>query len=109
MKHVDIDAYRGITMEEFLNNFVGVIPFEQVERLKRVRATHQDITMLGIPYIERVPFGMVTEWDIMTGNILLVSDFKSTEKRKRLAPYIRPELLKKQKINKERRKVYGKF
>lgn len=107
MKKIDIDSYKSITMEEFLENYVNldnVITREIVEKLAKSKATHNDLTELGIPYIKRIPFEEVSQDDILTGDVILVNDFKGSNRHPRVAPYIRPSLLKIASENKILRK-----
>lgn len=99
-KKFDIEAFPSISMEEFLRDYVGpeaTITDIVAARLKK--ATHKDIKELNIPYVQAVPFDIVTEESLMTGEFLLVYDGKSTNKTKRIAPYVRPEKLKKKEMN----------
>lgn len=96
----------SISMIEFLTSYVGlddIVDEETIAKLKR--ATHRDIKELGIPYVKAVPFETVEKEDIETGSILYVYDGKSTKKNKRVAPYIRPEILKEQ----ERKRGDGSY
>lgn len=99
-KKFDIEAFPSISMEEFLRDYVGpeaTITDMVAARLKK--ATHKDIKELNIPYVKAVPFDVVTEESLMTGEFLLVYDGKSTNKTKRIAPYVRPEKLKKKEMD----------
>ncbi len=84
----------SISMLDFLTNYVGIDAFIDEEALVNLsKATHKDIKELGIEYIKAIPFEAVTQEDILLGNILFVYDGKSTKRNKRIAPYIRPEIL----------------
>lgn len=88
----------AISMYEFLINYVGIVGMVSEEDMNKLaRATHRDIKELNIPYIKAVPFDCVEIEDVRSGNIIYVYDGKSTRKNKRVAPYIRPEIL----MNKE--------
>lgn len=97
MKGINVDSYLAITMREFLENYAnidGQLTSEVMDKLEESKATHYDLTLLGIPYIKRIPYEEVNQEDILMGNVILVSDFKGSKKRNRVAPYIRPSLLK---------------
>lgn len=99
-KSFNYEAFPSISMEEFLRDYVGseaTITEAIASRLKR--ATHKDIKELNIPYVKAVPFEIVTEESLMMGEYLLVYDGKSTNRTKRIAPYIRPEKLKQKEQN----------
>lgn len=101
-KEFNYEAFPSISMEEFLRDYVGAeatITDAVAARLKR--ATHKDIKELNIPYVKAVPFEIVTEESLMTGEHLLVYDGKSSNRTKRIAPYIRPEKLKQKELNDE--------
>lgn len=117
MKYVDIDDYKGISMAEFLLNYAdldGNLLFEQVLEMEKDRLSHQDITKLGIPYIKRVPNNIVTEEDLLSGDIIIVYDFTSTKNNKKRAPYKRPMLVKqaeeakKQKNGERNKRILGR-
>ena len=96
----NVEAFPSISMEEFLKYYVGpeaAITEMVAKRLNK--ATHKDIKELNIPYVKAVPFDIVTEESLMNGEFLLVYDGKSTNRTKRIAPYIRPEKLKKQEMD----------
>ncbi len=104
MKGKEIYNYKILTMEDFLFKYAnggGVFTKEIVKNLKSAHATHYDIGLLNWPFLKRVPFEVVSKDDLLTGQVLLVSDFKN---KNRVAPYIRPELLieKENKKEKER-------
>lgn len=105
MKGIDADSYLALSMEEFLENYVNldnILTEEVIMKLAKAKATHYDLTVLGIPYIKRIPFEEVTQDDILMGNVILVNDFKGNNKRPRVAPYIRPSILKEQEEDKKR-------
>lgn len=93
MKKNELFNYHIISMEEFLLNYAncdGIFTDEIIAKFKDSKMTHLGIDFLNQPFIKKVPFDIVTKEDILTGRILLVSDFKS---KNRIASYIRPELL----------------
>lgn len=105
MKGIDVDSYLAITMKEFLENYVNIdniLTSEIIDKLAQSKATHYDLTQLGIPYIKRIPYEEVNPDDILMGNVILVNDFKGSNKRPRVAPYVRPSLLKEKEENKRR-------
>ena len=107
----DVDKCRTIGMREFLLDYAYFGESEdeylnwvdRVNELEKNRATHLDLTALGIEYLVRIPYEAITQDDLIMGNVLLVEDFKSTPKRKRIAPYKRPSLVKEQKERRTRR------
>ena len=121
MKKIDVDSWHAIQMDEFLLGFAnldGLLTEEIVNELALKRATHIDITELGIDYIVRVPNEIIDASDLLTGRIILVEDFLSTPRRRRVAPYRRPSLVKedlerkqreKEQLENEGAKTYGKF
>lgn len=105
MKRIDNMYCIVISMEEFLENYANIdnnLTSDIIGKLKRAKATHRDLTLLGIPYIKRIPYEEVMEDQLLMGNIILVNDFKGSNKRPRVAPYIRPSLLKQQEETKQR-------
>lgn len=105
MKGFDVDSYMALSMAEFLENYVNldnILTKEIITKLANAKATHSDITLLGIPYIKRIPYEEVSQDDILTGNVILVNDFKGNNRKPRIAPYIRPSILKKQEEEKKR-------
>ena len=99
-------------------NLDGLLTEEIVNELALKRATHIDITELGIDYIVRVPNDIIDASDLLTGRIILVEDFLSTPRKRRVAPYRRPSLVKedlerkqreKEQLENEGAKNYGKF
>lgn len=91
----------SISMLEFLINYVGLTDITDEETIKKLKyATHRDIKELNIPYVKAIPFEAVTKEDLKTGGIIYVYDGKSTRRNKRVAPYIRPEILR---MNEEKR------
>ncbi len=107
MKQFNVDSYIGISMEEFLINYVDlgdVLTSEVISKLSKAKATHYDLTLLGIPYIKRIPYEEVNQDDLLMGRVILVNDFKGNKKHPRLAPYIRPSILKEKSIILERKK-----
>lgn len=121
MKKIDVDSWHAIQMDEFLLEFAnldGLLTEEIVNELALKRATHIDITELGIDYIVRVPNDIIDASDLLTGRIILVEDFLSTPRKRRVAPYRRPSLVKedlerkqreKEQLENEGAKTYGKF
>ena len=106
---INVDNCRTIGMREFL---MGYLYFgeteeefkdwtERVNELEQNKATHLDLSELGIEYLVRIPYEAISSDDLMMGNVLLVEDFKSTPKHRRVAPYKRPSLVKEQ-INRKR-------
>jgi len=110
---IDVDSWRTIGMKEFLIGYLyfGSTDEEYVDWMNRVdeleknKATHLDLSELGIEYLVRIPFEAIEADDLMMGNVLLVEDFKSTPKHRRVAPYKRPSLVKEQREAKGRRGV----
>ena len=121
MKKIDVDSWHAIQMDAFLlefDNLDGLLTEEIVNELALKRATHIDITELGIDYIVRVPNDIIDASDLLTGRIILVEDFLSTPRKRRVAPYRRPSLVKedlerkqreKEQLENEGAKTYGKF
>ena len=121
MKKIDVDSWHAIQMDKFLLEFAnldGLLTEEIVNELALKRATHIDITELGIDYIVRVPNDIIDASDLLTGRIILVEDFLSTPRKRRVAPYRRPSLVKedlerkqreKEQLENEGAKTYGKF
>ena len=121
MKKIDVDSWHAIQMDEFLLEFAnldGLLTEEIVNELALKRATHIDIAELGIDYIVRVPNDIIDASDLLTGRIILVEDFLSTPRKRRVAPYRRPSLVKedlerkqreKEQLENEGAKNYGKF
>lgn len=115
MKKIQLEQFMTISMREFLENYVNDVlesklTEEMITKLEIAKATHFDITELGIPYLKRVPIDIVTEDMLLSGSIIMVADFKSHKRRGRYAPYIRPSIEKEREEQKEKRgKVYGKF
>lgn len=106
MKQFNVDNYMGISMEEFLINYVNlddVLTEEVISKLSKAKATHYDLTLLGIPYLKRIPFEEVDHDDLLMGKVLLVNDFKGNNKHQRIAPYIRPSILKEKEKRLERK------
>ena len=107
MKKIDVDSWHAIQMDEFLLEFAnldGLLTEEIVNELALKRATHIDITELGIDYIVRVPNDIIDASDLLTGRIILVEDFLSTPRKRRVAPYRRPSLVKEDLERKQREK-----
>lgn len=105
MKGFEVDSYLAITMKEFLENYVNldeILTREIINKLAKSKATHYDLTVLGIPYVKRIPYEQVKQEDILMGNVVLVNDFRGSNRRPRVAPYIRPSLLKMQEENKKK-------
>lgn len=107
----DKDYEISISMLDFLINYVSLDEMVDSETIKKLeKATHRDIKELNIPYVKTVPFEIVNKESILNGSILYVYDGKSTKKNKRVAPYIRPEILKEEERRKEgkpyERKLY---
>lgn len=89
------EEINSIPMLEFLINYVGLSDIIDEETLRNLKkATHKDIKELRIPYVKAIPFECVTEEDLRNGNIIYVTDGKSTKRNRHLAPYIRPSILK---------------
>lgn len=92
-----------INMEDFLLNYANLdneITISQIKELKQAKATHRDLTVLGIPYLKRIPFENLCDEDILCGRILLVNDFSSSQFH--IAPYLRPTLVKAETIIKKK-------
>lgn len=89
-----LESYESISMLEFLINYVEIEAIDEVSLSNLRRATHRDIKELRIPYVKAVPFECVTNEDVLEGRIIIVHDVKGRQKR--IAPYIRPEILKKE-------------
>ncbi len=99
-----LESYESISMLEFLINYVGIEAIDKVSLSNLGEATHRDIKELRIPYVKAVPFECETNEDVLEGRIVIVHDGKG--RRKRIAPYIRPEILKKEEI--ERNEGYAR-
>lgn len=65
-----VDLYGTISMFEFLNIYVGVN--SQFKSLKK--ATHKDIRLLNFVGVISVPFDILHNDDLATGNVILVED-----------------------------------
>lgn len=98
------EGMESISMIEFLLNYVDMGDLlkgnEKAVKLLS-NATHKDIKELNLPFVKSVPYGIVEPEDILEGNIILVYDGKSKGHNKRLAPYIRPEILREEARVKE--------
>ncbi len=102
----------SLSMREFLENYVNLdnlLSEEIINKLENNRATHIDLTDIGLPYFQRIPYEMVNYEDLLTGRVLLVNDFKGSLRHPRIAPYIRPQLIKDKEIMKEKRLERGKY
>lgn len=107
---INVDNYRTLSMREFLLDYVFLKDdytseeyqnwVNAVGSLEKNHATHLDLTELGIGYLVRLPYEAITEDDIAIGKVLLVEDFKSTPRKRRIAPYLRPSLVKQREENK---------
>lgn len=103
---MNINNYKPISMGMFLAEYANIdgnLTDEVIEKLRSARATHIDITELGIPYIKRISFDDVTEDAIRRGEIIIVNDFKATNKYNRPAPYLRPSIVKGMEENRNRK------
>ena len=115
MKKNNFEHYPSVSLIKFLTEYVSVDGINEETINKLAKATHKDIKELNIPYVKAVPFEILTDEALASGDIILVADGKSTLKNKRIAPYVRPEILKEKERNqekeedKERRGSYGKF
>lgn len=95
-KH-EFEAFPSVSMMTFLKDYVGEdANINEATARKLAKATHKDLKELNIPYVKAVPFDIVTTDDLCTGKFILVYDGKSTPRNKRIAPYIRPSILKEQ-------------
>lgn len=102
-----LERYRSISLLEFLTGYLELDnEFDQKKIESLSKATHKDIKELELPYVKTIPFEEVEREDVLTGKVILVRDGKSRPNNLRIAPYIRPGLLKKLEQNqKERRKI----
>ena len=95
MKNHKLRRIHYISMIEFLTDYVGLEETLNDEHIGKLQhATHKDIKEIGFPYVKAVPMDSITDEEVLSGDIILVADGKSTDKNPRLAPYIRPQLLK---------------
>ena len=81
-----------ISMEEFLKNYVLL---DEYDRKLHRHLNHYDITELEIPYIKRIPLKVVSEEEVLSGNILLVESSGFKGKGTMVCAYKRPCLLMK--------------
>lgn len=89
------ERYRSISLLEFLTDYLELdneLEQKKIEHLSK--GTHQDIKELAFPYVKTIPFEEIEREDILTGKVILIRDGKSTSNNLRIAPYIRPGLLK---------------
>lgn len=90
MGFIDNFSKYYITMEEFVNYYLGLSDLEEQDYKNLIHGTHQDLTSLGIENVKRIPFEYIHSSDIYNGNILLV---RSGKNKNNIAPYIRPSLI----------------
>ena len=97
MRQFDLESFPSGSMMVFLKDYVGEdANINDATARKLAKATHNDLKELNIPYVKAVPFDIVTTDDLYTGKYILVHDGKSTQRNKRIAPYVRPSILKEQ-------------
>ena len=97
MRQFDLESFPSVSMMVFLKDYVGEeANINDAKARKLAKATHKDLKELNIPYVKAVPFDIVTTDDLYTGKYILVHDGKSTQRNKRIAPYVRPSILKEQ-------------
>ena len=97
MRQFDLESFPSVSMMVFLKDYVGEdANINDATARKLAKATHKDLKELNIPYVKAVPFDIVTTDDLYTGKYILVHDGKSTQRNKRIAPYVRPSILKEQ-------------
>lgn len=95
MSQFNLESFPSVSMAVFLRDYVGEDAcIDDATSRKLAKATHKDIKELNIPYVKAVPFDIVTTDDLCTGKYILVYDGKSTQRNKRIAPYVRPSILK---------------
>ena len=83
LKDLKIDVSYVITMEEFLQYFVGI------NNADLNKAKHKELKYFNLT--TTVPFDIVTKEDVLKGDILLVRD-----KSNNIAPYLNPTRQKKE-------------
>ena len=99
MSQFNLESFPSVSMATFLRDYVGEDAcIDDATSRKLAKATHKDLKELNIPYVKAVPFDIVTTDDLYTGKYILVHDGKSTQRNKRIAPYVRPSLLKEQAV-----------
>ena len=99
MRQFDYESFPSVSMMTFLKDYVGEdANINEAMARKLAKATHKDLKELNIPFVKAVPFDILTTDDLYTGKYILVHDGKSTLRNKRIAPYVRPELLKQQAL-----------
>ena len=97
MRQFDLESFPSVSMMVFLKDYVGEdANINDATDRMLAKATHKDLKELNIPYVKAVPFDIVTTDDLYTGKYILVHDGKSTQRNKRIAPYVRPSILKEQ-------------
>ena len=95
MSQFNLESFPSVSMAVFLRDYVGEDAcIDDATSRKLAKATHKDLKELNIPYVKAVPFDIVTTDDLCTGKYILVYDGKSTQRNKRIAPYVRPSILK---------------
>ena len=95
MRQFDYESFPSVSMMTFLKDYVGEdANINEAMARKLAKATHKDLKELNIPFVKAVPFDILTTDDLLMGKYILVYDGKSTSRNKRIAPYVRPELLK---------------
>ena len=102
MSQFNFEKFPSVSMATFLRDYVGEDAcIDDATARKLAKATHKDVKELNIPYVKAVPFDIVTTDDLCTGKYILVYDGKSTPRNKRVAPYVRPSILKEQEMTEE--------
>ena len=86
--------YKVLTMEEFITNYLDLNGDYSIYE----KINHYDITELNIEGVKRVPNQYVTEEDLRTGRVLLVESKGFKHHGKMVCAYIRPDIVKLEKI-----------
>ena len=102
MSQFNFENFPSVSMATFLRDYVGEDACINDETARKLaKATHKDLKELNIPYVKSVPFEILTTDDLCMGKYILVYDGKSTQHNKRIAPYVRPSILKEQEQTQE--------
>lgn len=100
-----MDKFNGLTtisMYEFITNYLNLDNLLSDEAILLLsKATHKDLKELNLSYVKTIPYEAVNKADVLEGRVILVCDGKSSSKNKRIAPYIRPQILKDEIVRKE--------
>ena len=87
---VNYNNYHVLTMLDFLSNYVGL---EQSELISLIGANHYDIEELNIPGVHSIPREYITDADILSGRVLLVTASGFKKSGSMIRGYERPSLV----------------